>query len=410
MLRRILVVATTAQTHRNLSALNFALAGAREGFGPFLGVYLQARGFDPALTGLAMSIAGISGLVATTPISALLDRFESKRLALASAVLAIAAGAIIIVATKSLWFVGAAQLLIGLGDTSIAPILAAITLGIVGPTVFAERISRNEVFNHAGNAANALLAAVLGYAFGLGYVALAIIVMAVASCLVLVRVDAKAIDHRQARGGDADERSTLKALVQTPRLLLLAAAVLLFQTSNGALLPFLAQARTAAGDNPSVVTGVMTVVAQLTMVGAAILAVPIAKRIGFNGVMSAALVLAAASSGLAAAAHSWWSVVVVQVIGGTAMGMSGVAVPAIVEQIMRGSGRAGSGLGAVLTAFGAGGTLSPLVAGVFAQRIGFAGSFLALSGVAAIGLVVWIVGNWRLGKEREGAAIDSEMA
>ena len=92
-----------------------------------------------------------------------MDRIESKRLALALAVLAIAFGAVIIVATSSLWFVGAAQLLIGVSDTSIAPIPAAITLGIVGPTVYAEQLSRNEVFNHAGNAANALLAAVLGY-------------------------------------------------------------------------------------------------------------------------------------------------------------------------------------------------------------------------------------------------------
>ena len=392
------------QPHRSLSVLNFALAGAREGFGPFLGVYLQARGFDPALTGLAMSVAGVSGLLATTPIAALLDRIEAKRLALAMAVIAIAIGALAIVATESLWVVGGAQLLIGVGDTSIAPILAAITLGIVGPTVFAERISRNEVFNHAGNAANALLAAVLGHAFGLGYVALAIVVMATASCLVLARVDARSIDHRQARGGDADDRSTIKALTQTPRLLLLAAAVLMFQTSNGALLPFLAQARTVAGDDPSIVTGVMTVVTQLTMVGAAVVAVPIASRIGFDGAMSTALFLAAICSGLAAATHSWSLVIVVQVIGGTAMGMSGVAVPAIVENIMRGTGRAGSGLGAVLTAFGAGATVSPLVAGMVAQRIGFSGSFVVLSAIASIGWIVWVVGHRRLDKRLAAVA------
>jgi MFS family permease len=401
-------VIPTAKIHRRLSALNFALAGAREGFGPFLGVYLQARGFDPALTGLAMSVAGVSGLIATTPIAALLDRSELKRLALAMAVVAIAIGALAIVATKSLWVVGGAQLLIGVGDTSIAPILAAITLGIVGPTVFAERISRNEVFNHAGNAANALLAAVFGYAFGLGYVALAIVVMAAASCLVLARIDAGTIDHRQARGGDADGRSTIKALAQTPRLLLLAAAVFMFQTSNGALLPFLAQARTVAGDNPSIVTGVMTVVTQLTMVGAAVVAIPIARRIGFAGVMSTALILAAICSLLAAATHSWFLVIVVQVIGGTAMGMSGVAVPALVEDIMRGTGRAGSGMGAVLTAFGAGATVSPLVAGTVAQRIGFSGSFLVLSAIALIGWVIWISGHRYF--DRKSAALDQQRA
>ena len=381
------------QTDRSLNALNFALAGAREGFGPFLGVYLQARGFDPALTGFVMSLAGVSGLVATTPIGTLVDRIASKRLALALAVLAIAIGAVAIVATKSLWVVAAAQLLIGVGDTSIAPILAAITLGIVGPTVFAERISRNEVFNHTGNAANAALAALLGYTFGLGYVALAIVVMAVASCGVLAGLDPGTIDHRQARGGDSDDRSTIKALLQTPRLLLLAAAVLMFQTANGALLPFLAQARTAAGNDPSIVTGVMTVITQLTMVGAALTAVPMARQIGFRGVMSMALVLAGVSSVLAAVTHSWWLVIVVQLVGGSAMGLSGVAVPALVENIMQGTGRAGSGLAAVLTAFGAGASLSPLVAGTIAQKIGFAGAFFVLGGIAAIGLLTWIAGS-----------------
>ena len=202
--------------------------------------------------------------------------------------------------------------------------------------------------------------------------------MAVASCGVLVRVDADTIDHRQARGGDADGRTTVGALLQTPRLLLLAATVLMFQTSNGALLPFLAQARTAAGYNPSIATGVMTVVTQLTMVLAALLAVPISRKIGLRGLMTLALALAAVCSGLAAAAHSWSLVIVVQILGGTAMAMSGVAVPAIVEDIMHGSGRAGAALGAVLTAFGAGATLRPLVAGVVSQRVGFAGSFIVL--------------------------------
>ena len=85
-------------------------------------------------------------------------------MALASAVLAIAAGAIIIVATRSIWFIGAAQLLIGIGDTSIAPILAAIKLGIVGPTVFAERISRKKFLITRAMPPNALLTALFGYA------------------------------------------------------------------------------------------------------------------------------------------------------------------------------------------------------------------------------------------------------
>ena len=43
-------------------------------------------------------------------------------------------------------------------------------------------------------------------------------------------------------------------------------------SDKGSLLPFLAQARTAAGADPSLTTGAMTVLAQLTMIPAALAA------------------------------------------------------------------------------------------------------------------------------------------
>ncbi len=384
----------------SLDSLNFALAGAREGFGPFLGVYMQAKGFDPAATGLAMSLAGLSGLVATTPIGILVDRAKSKRSLLVAAVLAIAIGAIAIVSTRSIWVVGAAQVLIGIGDTSIAPLLAAITLGIVGPQIFAERVSRNEAFNHAGNAINAALSAVLGYTLGLGYVAIAIIVMAVASSAVVTRIEPGRIDHVRASGGEADEQSTASALIGTPGLLLLALTVMLFQTASGALLPFLAQARTAAGNDPSVTTGVMTVVAQTTMVGAALLAGTLGRRFGQAHVMTIGLAIAMVRGILAAHANSWAPVIIVEVLEGAAMGLSGVAIPALAASVMHGSGRSSAGLGAVLTAFGAGATLSPLVAGLVAQRLGYPAAFITLAVIAGIGLVTWTVGRRWFGDAR----------
>ena len=196
-------------------------------------------------------------------------------------------------------------------DVSIAPILAAITLGIVGPTVFAEGNLPQRSFFKPTMPPTRRLPPRWGYAFGLGDVA-------VTSCLVWPALMPKrSISPGTKRRG----RRTLEAegTAANAEPALLVAVVPLFQTPNGAVLPFLAQPRTAAGDNPSVVTGVMTVVTQSTMVGAAILAVPTAKptrrtmaRIGFNGDMSAAMMPAAGSSGLTAAAHSWWWVIFVQ--------------------------------------------------------------------------------------------------
>lgn len=397
----------------SLGALNFALAGAREGFGPFLGVYLQKQGFDPAATGFAMGLAGLAGLLATTPIGSLIDRTPYKRAALAVAVLAIALGAVALVSTNSLWLIGLSQLVIGVADTSIAPLVAAVTLGIVGQKAYGHRVSRNEAFNHAGNAANAALSGLLGYTLGLGYVSIAIVVMAVASCGVLLTIDKGSIDHGMARGGEQDERSTLRVLFETKPLLLLAGTVFAYQTANGAMLPFLAQARAAAGADPSLTTGVMTVVSQATMVGAALLAARVAKGRGHAGVLSIALGLVVARGILAAFATSWLLVIPVQVLEGLAMGLGGVAIPALVAEMMEGTGHANAGLGGVMTAYGAGATASPLLAGLVAQYLGFSASFIALAAVAASGLAVWMVGRRLLGTDgprRQSGGASAEPA
>ena len=375
-----------------LDAFNFTLAGAREGFGPFLGVYLQHQGFDPARTGFAMSLAGIAGIAATAPLGALIDKITAKRAAVALAVVCIAIGAGLIVASKQLWLVAAGQVFIGVADSSLAPLVAALTLGLVGRERYADRVARNEAFNHAGNAINAGLAALLGYFLGLGYVAAAIGVMALATGAVMLAVDPKKIDHEAARGGKAGDASTWSVLWGSKPLLLLAGTVFAFQAANGAMLPFIAQALTKQGHDPSITTGAMTVTAQVSMIGAALVVPRVARLVGQPKVLGAAFLLVVLRAGLAAWSALWWCVAVVQVLEGLAMGLAGVAIPALVADIMADTGHAGGGLGGVMMAYGAGAALSPLLAGLVAQALGFPAAFIALGIVAAIGLGVWVVG------------------
>ncbi len=376
-------------------ALNFSLAGAREGFGPFLGVYLQGRGFDPVTGGSLMAGAGGSGSLPTTPIGALIDRTTHKRVAIALAVFAIAGGSLLIVLTHATIPIAAGQVLIGIGDTAIAPLMAAVTLGVVGQEAFSARTARNEAFNHAGNAANALLAAALGYVFGLGYVALAIVVMAVTSSIVVNRLPAGAINHAVARSGEQDDRGLLRVFTTTPSLILLALTVMMFQTTNGAILPFLAQARAASGYDPSVTTGVMTVVGRLAMVGAALAAPRFAAHRGYAGVMSVVLATVIIRALLASVATTWVMLISVQLLEGLATGLAGVAIPALNATVMAGTGRANAGLGAVLTAFGIGATASPLLTGFVTQHLGYRDAFLTLAAVAGITLIAWTVARRR---------------
>ncbi len=378
-----------------LDALNFALAGAREGFGPFLGVFLQHRGFDPASTGIAMSIAGLAGIAATTPLGSLIDRITAKRAAVVAAVFGIAVGAAVIVATSSLGSTALGQVIIGVADTSLAPLMAALTLGIVGQQAYGRRVARNEVFNHAGNAANAALSAALGYWLGLGWVALAIAVMAGASTAVVLRIDPGTIDHEAARGGNPGSRSTWRVLMGSHPLLVLAGTAFAFQTANGAMLPFLAQSLVEQGRDPSLTAGAMTVTAQLCMMAAALWVPRLSARFGHVSLLAGALGIVAIRACLAASSGELWCIAVIEILEGLSMGLAGVCIPALVADIMSDSGHAGAGLGGVMTAYGVGATLSPILAGPLAQVAGYRVAFLLLGCVALAGLIFWTAG-WRL--------------
>ena len=83
------------------------------------------------------------------------------------------------------------------------------------------------------------------------------------------------------------------------------------------------------------------------------------------------------------------------------MGFAGVAIPALVADIMADTGHAGGGLGGVMMAYGAGAALSPALAGLVAQAFGFPAAFVALGAVAALGVGVWVVGRRRQAGARD---------
>ena len=65
---------------RALDASNFFLADVRDGLGPYLAVYLlTVQKWDEASIGLVMSIAAAAGLLAQTPMGALVDSIKAKR-------------------------------------------------------------------------------------------------------------------------------------------------------------------------------------------------------------------------------------------------------------------------------------------------------------------------------------------
>ncbi len=56
-----------------LQALNFFMADMQAGIGPFLGVFLQQRGWTSGPIGTVMTAGGVAGMIMTAPAGAFID-------------------------------------------------------------------------------------------------------------------------------------------------------------------------------------------------------------------------------------------------------------------------------------------------------------------------------------------------
>lgn len=396
-----------------LNALNFFMSDVRDGLGPFLGVFLQQRGWGPQEIGLVMTVGGLAGMVATTPLGALVDATRAKR-----AVMIVASAVIIAASMTMLYFPKLTTTVIasvaqGVAGAVIAPAIAAITLGLVRQEGFARQLGRNEAFNHGGNMFAALMGGLLGLWLGLPAVFYFMAFMAVGAIAATLLIPADAIDHAAARGceeGDVAVRegqSGWRILLTSRPLITVGVVMMLFHLGNGAMLPLLGQAMVARGDgDPAVATALTVVVAQSTMIVTALLAARLAQARGYWLVIVLALAALPLRGLIAAVFGGFWVLVPAQILDGVGAGLLGVALPGLVARILRGTGHFNVGLGAVMTLQGVGAALSPTLGGAVAERWGYPASFLALGLVAALALACWLVatvvmdGSWAGKRDR----------
>ena len=378
-----------------LNALNFFVADVRDAFGPFLGVLLQGKGWSPAEIGLVMTIGGYAGMIATTPLGALVDATRAKRGLIIASTSAIIAASIVILAVPGFPLTSTAQALNAIAGAAVGPTIAGITLGLVKQAGFARQLGRNEAFNHAGNATAAVLGGAFGYLFGLTAVFFVMAGMATGAIFAVLAIDPRHIDHAAARGLSgraAKQASSFVVLVQSKPLVLFACTLLLFHLGNAAMLPLLGQALVARGaGDPSASTAMTVVVAQLTMVPMALFASRLAETRGYWIVLVLALVALPVRGVIAANVATSWGILPVQILDGVGAGMLGVATPGLVARILAGSGHVNAGLGAVMTFQAVGAASSPALAGLMAQQLGYSAAFLALGGIGAIALALWLV-------------------
>lgn len=394
--------AANETTRYPLDALNFFLADVRDGLGPYLAIYLLTmQKWDEASIGAVMSVAAIAGILAQTPAGALIDKTTAKRAAVIIAAIIVTVGSIVLPLYPGFLFVATTQALTGIAAAIFAPALAAITLGIVGPRAFARRIGRNEAFNHAGNAVAAALAGGLAFAFGPVVVFWLMAAMALASIVAMLAIPADAIDHEVARGlhdleqtdGHSDDQpSGFRVLLTSKPLLVFAAATVLFHFSNAAMLPLVGQ-KLALVNNElgTTLMSACIVAAQVVMVPVAVLVGHKADVWGRKPIFACALAVLILRGALYPLSDNPYWLVSVQLLDGIGAGIYGALFPLVVADLTDGTGHFNVSQGAIATAAGLGGALSTFVAGVIIVTAGYSVAFLTLSGVAAFGLILFIM-------------------
>ncbi|MCJ2051089.1 MFS transporter [Methylobacterium sp. J-070] len=409
--------ATSSRALRGLDALNFFLADVRDGLGPYLAIYLIAvrgpdQGWNEATVGVVMTVAGILGLLAQTPAGALIDATSHKRAIVIGGAIAVTASCLVLPFISNFYLVTATQSVAHVAGTIFPPALAAITLGLVGPKMFAKRIGRNEGFNHAGNAVSAAVAGGLAYFFGPIVVFWLMGVLAACSIGAMLLVPAEAIDNDLARGMTEDEAQTqekpsgLATLLQNRSLLLFAILCAIFHLANAAMLTSVGQFLThlSGKDHATSLIAVCIVAAQCVMVPVAIFVGAKADVIGRKPIFLAAFGVLAVRGVLYTLSDNPFWLVGVQLLDGIGAGVYGALFPIVVADLTRGGGRFNAAQGAVATAQGIGASLSATLAGVIIVSAGYATAFLALAAIAALGFVLYLA----LMPETRGAAGSGE--
>jgi MFS family permease len=389
---------------RTLDALNFFLADVRDGLGPYLAIYLlavrgPAHGWNEATVGLVLTIAGIVGLIAQTPAGSLIDKSRNKPRIVMVAALLVTLSSVSLPFVTGFTVVTITQSVAAVAGAIFAPAISAITLGLVGPKMFAKRVGRNEAFNHAGNAGSAALAGVLAWKFGPVVVFWLMGGLTLASIVSALRLRNGDIDNEVARGLDCapeegcEEPSGWKVLLENRPLLVFAGVAFLFHLANAAMLTSVSQllSKTVGKDLATSLTAACIVAAQLVMVPVAIVVGRHTDKWGTKPIFLVAFAFLAARGALYTVSDDPYWLVGVQALDGVGAGIFGALFPVVIADLTKGSGRFNVSQGAVATTQGLGAALSATLAGSVIVWAGYSASFLTLAAIAVAGLVLYLV-------------------
>jgi MFS family permease len=374
---------------RGLDWFIFFLADVQTGFGPFVAVYLTTQKWTQVEIGSVLSIGSVIALLGQMPGGAIIDAARSERLVAGLAIATIGCVALAYAVWPIYPVVATAAMLHAAASCVLGPAIAAISLGLVGPTMIGERLGRNARFASLGNGFAAALMGACGYLLSSRSVFVVAFILAIPTLLALVRIREREVDAARAHGfvpasaPGAKSTNVLVLLRQRP-LLVFAGCIL--------LLPLMAGIVTTRSSKWATV-----LIAACIIVPQAIVALTSpsvgrkAQAWGRRPLLLLGFGALAVRGLLFALVHDPYLLVAVQVLDGITAAVFSVMIPLIVADVAFGSGHFNLAQGVIGTATGIGASLSTLVAGYVSDRFGSSFAFFGLASVAAFGLVIiWL--------------------
>jgi MFS family permease len=382
---------------RGLDWFIFFLADVQTGFGPFVAVYLTTQKWTQVEIGSVLSIGSVIALLGQMPGGAIIDAAKSERLVAGLAIAAIGCAALAYAALPIFPVVATAAMLHAAASCVLGPAIAAISLGLVGPTMIGERLGRNARFASLGNGFAAALMGICGYLLSSRSVFIVAFILAIPTLLALVRIREREVDAARAHGfvhasaPEAKSTSVMVLLRQRP-LLVFAGCILLLQLANASMLPLMAGIVTTRSSKWATV-----LIAACIIVPQAIVALTSpsvgrkAQAWGRRPLLLLGFGALAVRGLLFATVRDPYLLVAVQVLDGITAAVFSVMIPLIVADVAFGSGHFNLAQGVVGTATGIGASLSTLLAGYVSDIFGSSVAFFGLASVAALGLaVIWL--------------------
>jgi MFS family permease len=223
---------------RGLDLFTFFLADIQTGFGPFVAIYLTAHQWAQFDIGLVLTTGGLVALACQMPGGALVDAVRSARLVAGLAVAAICLSALALAIWPNFAIVMGSRILHAAASCVLGPVIAAISLGLVGHAALGARLGRNARFASIGNGVAAAAMGACGSLVSNQAVFFLTAILAAPAMLALRHIRTNDIERPKHTSATSAPVSLRRVLCDR-RLLIFAGCILLFQLANSAMLPMM---------------------------------------------------------------------------------------------------------------------------------------------------------------------------